>query len=464
MTGYRKRFIVTTMSLLGVVLLVGFILLDVFMFINGYHSLENTMQQVVEPWGDPGGNGRDLSQEEPPKKPEGEMPQGNNAAEPPEKPGDEPNGNASGNDGPGAAPEMPTASSAENGVHMQARQRVGDYNIVTVFYTFSKDQITLLTESDEIDEAVVRAVIPKIIEADDHFSLLKEERLIYYIDRDDDTCRIALTDASTYTANGVKNTFVLILVYLGSMAVLFPICLRLSAVAARPMENAIEMERQFVANISHDLKTPITVILANNSILKSDPDASIADQLQWIDSTEGAAKNMMEMVGEMLSLSALESQEQTVTPERVNLSSAAKKSVLQLESIAFDRGIHIDSAIEENVFALATKEYAERICSSLLENALKYEPEKGTALVRLRQEKRKAVLTVRNSGSMIAPEDLPHIFDRFYRADKTRNIRQGHGLGLPIVKQLTELIGAKIDVQSDAEHGTVFTVTFELAK
>lgn len=431
--GYRKRFVVTTMALLGAVLFTGFALLDVFMIVNEYRGLENTMRQVVAPWNDPAGNGRGLTDAEPPPKPDGSPAQPSGETDAPADPGRDP-------------------------------RRAGDYVIVAVFCDLADGGITLLTESESIGEDTVKEVVPILLEADGGFGRLRDKGLIYYIDREGDVCRIALTESSAFTANALKNTAAMILVYLGSMAVLFPVCLRLSAVAAKPMEKAIDMERQFVANISHDLKTPITVILANNSILKSNSGSTVAEQSQWIESTDAAAKNMMDAVGEMLTLSALESQEQTVTPVRTDLSSAAEKSALQLESIAFDRRITVDTEIEKGVFVLATKEYAERVCSSLLENALKYEPDGGSVFVGLRREKKKAVLTVRNPGSVIDADDLPRVFDRFYRADKARGSRGGHGLGLPIVKQIAGLIGATVGVRSDAASGTEFTVEFEPAK
>lgn len=151
-------------------------------------------------------------------------------------------------------------------------------------------------------------------------------------------------------------------------------------------------------------------------------------------------------------------------PICVRLSSVAEKCVLQMKGLAYDRGISIEARIQPDVYARATKEHAERICTSLLENALKYEPNGGAVYATLIRDRKKAVLTERNPGSFISQEDLPHIFERFYRADKTRDIKQGHGLGLPIVKQITELIGAAIDVKSASDTGTVFTVTFETAE
>ena len=96
----------------------------------------------------------------------------------------------------------------------------------------------------------------------------------------------------------------------------------------------------------------------------------------------------------------------------------------------------------------------------LVDNALKYEPEGGKVKISLTAMKKKAVLTVSNTGSFISPDDLPHIFERFYRGDKSRGEKGGHGLGLPIIKKMTELIGADISATSDKEKGTVFTVTF----
>ena len=107
------------------------------------------------------------------------------------------------------------------------------------------------------------------------------------------------------------------------------------------LENAIGMERQFVRDISHDLKTPVTVILANNSILRSNPDTKLGDHMQRIDSTDSAARDMMNMVSEMLTLSKLENTEVRAEKECVNLSMEAERTVLQLESVAYENRIEL---------------------------------------------------------------------------------------------------------------------------
>ena len=106
-------------------------------------------------------------------------------------------------------------------------------------------------------------------------------------------------------------------------------------------------------------------------------------------------------------------------------------------------------------------DYLLRIVMSLLENALKYEPSGGRVSIHLTQSKKKTVLSVCNRGSRIADEDLPHVFDRFYRSDKSRTNSAGSfGLGLAITKEMVERLGGTISVTSSQEEGTVFSVTF----
>ena len=169
------------------------------------------------------------------------------------------------------------------------------------------------------------------------------------------------------------------------------------------------------------------------------------------------------MVEQMLTLSRLESAGKTAEKHPVSLSACAEKSVLQFESLAYDRGVALQEDIAADVHVLGSEDSCVRILSGLIENALKYEPAGGSVAIRLAREKKKAVLTVSNPGSRIAPEDLPHIFERFYRGDKARSEKGGFGLGLPIIKQETELVGATISVESDETNGTAFIVSFELS-
>ena len=428
---YRRRFVVSNMSLIGAVMLIILTVIGIYMANNYYSELENTMSQVLGPLNSPTENFRPIS----PVDVETD-------ADSPKYPEDF--GNQAQNDPRGYNGDI-----------------LRDQNITTVFYSLTDGTISIHTNNSSLDSDTITNAVYEIVDGEKTFGTLSGYNLIYYKISLGDTCKIALADTYYIGSRILSTVLVLLLIFTGSMLLFYPISRWLSKLAAKPMEDAIDMERQFVADISHDLKTPITVILANNSILRDNPEAKTSEQSQWIDNTDAAARNMLGMISQMLTLSSLESVNQTVQKVKVNLSSIAEKSALQMESVAFDRGVTMDTDIDEGVFVSANTEYVERICTSLIENALKYEPDAGSVRISLKPSKHKAVLEVQNFGSIISPEDLPHVFERFYRGDKTRDIQKGHGLGLSITKRMAELLGAQISVKSDEENGTVFAVVFD---
>ena len=423
---YRRRFVLLNMILVGLVLLGTFIIIGTVEHTNSYNELKNTMTLVLKPW--------NSSKEKQPPRPNNHSEKNDNTKSPHEKPANEPK---------------------------EQEKHYKDDNITTIMYNSRNDDISILSETLSFD-GDVSEIIPEIAKQKDSFGTLYEYHIIYYREKAENEYKIAVADISYISYRMVRIIVILLLAYILSMALVFFISIQLSKLASKPMENAIEMECKFVADISHDLKTPITVILANNSIIKSNPHAAVSDNLQWLDSTDNAADEMMNLINKMLTLSSLESVEKTLEKQAVNLSSIAEKCVLQMESVAYERGITVEDEIAENIMILSTDEYTKRICSGLIENALKYEPDGGNIKITVGTSKKKAVFSVQNFGSTINEDDLPHIFDRFYRGDKTRNLSKGHGLGLPIVHKMCELINAHIIVKSTKKDGTIFTVAFEI--
>ncbi|MCR5826204.1 MAG: HAMP domain-containing histidine kinase [Oscillospiraceae bacterium] len=416
--GYRKRFVLFNMLLVGAVLVISLVVQGTYLYRRSYDEMKNTMRMIVEPWDRLGGRLPMLDDGPPPA--------------PPDLREDE-------------LPDLP---------------RHDDENMVTLLCDTRTGSITVVSRAATPEGVNLAELVQEVVDRTEPFGYLRAYGMFYYQESNAGYCKIALAESSFLTNRVLRSVLVLFAVYAAAMVLILFISIRLSRLAAKPMEDAIAQERRFVADLSHDLKTPITVILANNSILRNSAALSPAEQAQWLDSTDTAAKNMMSLVGEMLTLSALESERQTLKKVPVNLTSAVEKAELQMESLAYERSITLESDIEEGVLINGTADYAERICNSLLENALKYEPDGGRVSISLGRERRTAVLAVRNSGSVIAPEDLAHIFERFYRGDKARNIRTGHGLGLPILKEMAEAMDAEISVQSTEESGTVFTLRF----
>lgn len=239
--------------------------------------------------------------------------------------------------------------------------------------------------------------------------------------------------------------------------------------ALRPVERAWVKQRQFIVDASHELKTPLTVILANASILLKHPEASIASQSQWIESTQTEAAHLQGLVNDMLALASLDEQvgENKLVgaePENVDVSDLVETNLLQFESVAFESSIRITESIEPGLCVRGDRLKLERVVSTLIDNAFKYSDAGGSVKVTLAARANQVRLSVCNDGTPIPPEDLPHVFDRFYRADKARTRGVGgYGLGLAIARETAVSLGGDIAVASSKEEGTTFTVTLPKA-
>lgn len=410
---YRRRFVLLTMLLTGLALLLTFVVIG-FLTVRGeYDQLKNTMAIVISPWNDADERFRPAD----------------DGLQPPDD--------------------------------RREDTRLAAKDIAAVIYNAESGEISVLSDSVLADTLDISGAVPVIVQQSEDFGKLREYGVIYYKEGMFGNIKIAVASTSYMSSIIIRNVLILAGAYIVVMALMLLISVKLAGKAAKPMEDAVEMERQFIADISHDLKTPITVVLANSSILKDSPESTVDQQMQWVDSTEQAAKSMMDLVGEMLDLSALDQPGRKFERSIVDLSAVTEKCVLQMESLAFEKGVELSSDMPEGLEVLADIDHVQRIVSGLIENALKYEPQGGRVEVALSGEKKKTVLTVKNQGSFIAPEDLPHIFERFYRADKARSEKKGYGLGLPIISKMAELSGAKISARSSACEGTEFTVEFE---
>lgn len=147
----------------------------------------------------------------------------------------------------------------------------------------------------------------------------------------------------------------------------------------------------------------------------------------------------------------------------MNLSDIVDSCALEFDAVAFDRGVTLDASVEEGIHVQGDREWLGRLAKILIDNATKY-ARKGTEVkVTLKRTSQHIVLSVNNQGDPIDPEDLPHLFDRFYRSDKARSRGEGEqggfGLGLAIAKGIAEVHGGTIKATSTKADGTTFTVT-----
>jgi signal transduction histidine kinase len=252
---------------------------------------------------------------------------------------------------------------------------------------------------------------------------------------------------------------------IGALALiaLFFISLFFARFAVKPVETAWRAQQQFIADASHELKTPLTVIMANNGVLKSHPDAPVAAQMQWIDSTDGETARMKGLVENMLELAKGDFSRERLVFSLVNLSDVVTNALLSFEPVAFEKNVNLSEDIEQNIQIKGDGQRLSRLVAILLDNAIKYAGSGGSASAELHQNGTHVLLSIRNTGAVIPSEHLPRIFDRFYRVDASRNSEGSgsFGLGLAIARQIADEHGAKIWAESGEQIGTIFTVQFK---
>lgn len=277
--------------------------------------------------------------------------------------------------------------------------------------------------------------------------------------RPDGTVRVAFADQSWESSS--LRTLILncLLVWALAMAAFFFVGLFLSSLALRPVETAWKQQRQFVADASHELKTPLTVILANTGIVLAHPSDTVSAQSKWLEYTQEEARQMKGLVEDLLFLAKSDAARQEFQTAQVDLSELVQGCLLPFEPVAFEAGVRLDAQVDPGLILTGDEAQLRRLVRILLDNGVKYAGAEGAVSLTLTRQQDKLRLTVRNTDAPIPPEHLPHLFERFYRADAARNRAQGgYGLGLAIAKAIVEHHRGRISVSSAVESGTVFTV------
>lgn len=291
--------------------------------------------------------------------------------------------------------------------------------------------------------------------------LLRAYSLRYYTSIDNGKTRIAFLDATSDIAAMAELVVSSLLVGLFALLAFFFVSLLLANLALKPVEAAWNRQKQFVADASHELKTPLTVILANQKILLAHPEKTVAEQSQWIENTQSEGDRMKSLVEDLLFLAKTDDGVSKETLSYVNLSDVAQGSMLSFASLAFESGITLNDSIQPGIILTGSEPKLRRLCGVLLDNALKYVNRHGTVDIELNAENGFAQLRVHNTGTPIPEEELPHLFERFYRVDRARSAG-GYGLGLSIAQSIVKAHGGKITVASTAEVGTTFTAILPL--
>ncbi len=322
------------------------------------------------------------------------------------------------------------------------------------------------THIGTISDENLQAVVEKALASDQTKGLISGYSLRYMKQQmEDGTWRIAFADRSHETQQ-LRSLFLTSLaVGIPALLVLFGVSLFLSNLALKPVKASLDQQKQFVADASHELKTPLTVILTNNEIMARHASDSVASQQEWLDSTREEGNRMKKLIDDLLFLAKSDADRMPITLTESNFSDLVFGCALTFEPVAFEKGILVDTDIQPDLMAMVDEGQMKQLVMILLDNACKYSAEKGTIRVALKKQQSDLVLSVNNMGAPIPEDDLPHLFERFYRADASRTSQKagGHGLGLSIAKTIAELHKGSIAAASTAEDGTTFTVRIPAA-
>ena len=252
-----------------------------------------------------------------------------------------------------------------------------------------------------------------------------------------------------------------LVIALAALSLLLGVSVLLSHWATRPVEKAWKQQRQFLSDASHELKTPLTVILSNAELLEQ---TELPDKpARWTDNILSEAGRMRSLVEEMLTLARADNMVRTAVMAEVSLSDVAADCALAFEPVAFEAGKPLEYQIADGTLVLGDGDKLRQLISILLDNAIKYGADGGTITLSLQKTDRQARLTVSNPGDPIPPEQLGRLFERFYRADVSRGEKSGFGLGLPIARTIAEEHKGTLRAESDA-GSTRFIYTMMLKK
>lgn len=333
--------------------------------------------------------------------------------------------------------------------------RFMDSNIITVRLDSSDNILEIYDYSNEqISVEQVKQLVKNIMSIEnkekEHIGLLYFDRYSYSY-RQGESLVI-------YDNNNVRNNIVTVLknslVFFVILELVFIIIAKLiSTWISKPVEEAFEKQKDFIADASHELKTPLSVITASAEALEKNP-----KEKKWLTNIKNESDRMNNLIIDLLDLAKTENG--NIELSMGNLSKAVELSVLTFEGIAFEKNIKLDYHIDDNINIKMNENAIKQVVEILLDNAIKHSKEKGKVEVKLK-DTNNIELTVSNLGDPIPSGEEEKIFNRFYRVDKARNRNENrYGLGLAIAKNIVTL--HKGTIRAYSKNGkTTFQIVFK---
>lgn len=232
------------------------------------------------------------------------------------------------------------------------------------------------------------------------------------------------------------------------------LAIKLSNKAISPVAASIETQKQFITNASHELKTPVSVILSNVEALEL-----YTSQTKWSNNIKNQSLHLTKMVRDLLTLSKMDEKALTVNTEDIPVSDLLQTELNAYQTRINSKNITLYCDLDDNIWGVADRDQLEKLFAILIDNAITYANKNGTIWVRLNERKQHFVFEIENTCDVLPDVPPEKLFERFYRADKTRHYGEGKcGIGLSIAKAIVDSHNGKIDSNYLPENRICFTV------
>jgi len=298
------------------------------------------------------------------------------------------------------------------------------------------------TNYDLNDMAFIQRLMEAVAEQNKSAGVLNDEELMYHYEHGRNGSMIVFVDTSI--ANDTLESLVSTCLIVGCVSILvfFGLSILLARWMVRPVERAWAQQKQFVSDASHELKTPLAVIMSNAELLRS-PEQTDEQKAQFSDNIFVMSHQMRGLVEGLLELARADNGQVAKNFEKLDLSSLVSEAILPFEPVYFEKGLELKYRINPDIVVKGNDAYLRQVVDILLDNAAKYTA-KGIVELNLQRRGRQCLLTVANPGKPIPADELEKVFERFYRSDEARTRTGSFGLGLPIAKSIVKEHRGKI--------------------
>lgn len=313
---------------------------------------------------------------------------------------------------------------------------------------------------DFSDNKLLSEIYNQAIDSDDETGIIDEYNLRFQVNHNPMRKAVFFADISGETKTLRQLAYTCIFIAVLSLILFFAISVLLARWTVKPVERAWNQQKQFVADASHELKTPLTVIMTNAEMLLDD-NHSDDKRTQFSESILTMSKQMRGLTESLLELARSDNNSKEISFEDIDFSNLISESILPFEPLYYEKELTLSSEIQDDIIVNGDSTQLCRLTDILLDNAMKYSYPQTEVIVSLKKHRDYCMLSVSSRGDTISKSDLKNIFKRFYRVDKARNTNNSYGLGLSIAESIVKEHGGRIWAES-ADGLNVFKVKLML--